>query len=191
MTIYSINPKSKINSNNIINIMSQLVENISYSINSINNIINFENYSLILNTINNVLNNYLKNYNFFNYGIKNIIVQIYNQNIEIVVQTRIDISNFNYLNFNSKWNDFYKGNYNELPKIVYNQLSSQQKYDLRLAIISGDLFYLDDIIINFDSINPIGIILKPKLKSCNECMNNYNNDVVNENNIYITTIYWY
>ena len=191
MTVYSINPKSKVDSNNILNVMSQLVLHISTSISSIYNLSIPNNYNFVLNIINNVLNEYLKNYNFFKYGIKNIVVQIYNQNIELVIQTGITIAEYNYVNYNSRWNDFYKGNYNQKPKVVYNELTPQQQNDLRISIISGNLFYLDNIVITTSNYNSIGIILKPKLTTSittysNKCM------CVNEsNNIYITTIYWY
>lgn len=193
MTVYSINPKSIVNSDNIINIMGQLILNVSNSIMSIYNIIIFKYYNLMITNINNVINEYMKIYNFLNYGITNIYIQIYNQNIELISFTNIVINNkYKYNNFNSIYNNFYYGNYNLTPKIIYNQLSIEQKNQLRYSIISGDLFFIDDIHFLLNGTDMTGIILKPKTKIYVNCeCNNYDNNNCNNNNyVYITTLYW-
>lgn len=190
MAIFSINPKIKIDNNNILNIMSQLVLEISNSIQSIYNIINDNNYTLMINNINNILNNYFKIYNYYGHGITNVYVQIYNQNIELVAFVNIKLTKYNYTNLNSNYSYFITGLYNNQPKIIYQELTQAQKNNLRYSIVSGDLYFIDEIQFIYNSLNTSGNLIKPKTKtnSC-ECTNINNNN----NNIeytYISTIYW-
>lgn len=182
MGIYSINPKTTIDTNNILNIMSQLLIDISNSIKSIYNIINETQYVLMINNINSILNNYLKIYNYFDYGINNIYIQIYNQNIELVAFITIKLDKYKYLNLNSYWNIFIIGLYNNQIKIIYQELTTQEKNDLRYSIISGDLYFINDINFIYNGINTTGMLIKPKTNTC-EC--NTNNEYT-----YINTIYW-
>ena len=189
MAIFSINPKTKIDDNNILNIMSQLVLEISNSIQSIYNIINDNDYSLMINSINSILNNYFKVYNYYGHGITNVYVQIYNQNIELVAFVNIKLTKYNYTNLNSNYSYFITGLYNNQPKIIYQELTQEQKNNLRYSIVSDDLYFIDEIQFIYNSLNTSGNLIKPKTKtnSC-ECTN-----INNNNNIeytYISTIYW-
>lgn len=191
MPIYSINPKLNINSENIMNIMSQLIYDISKSINSIYNIVIYEQYILMINNINDILNNYLKIYYFLKYNIKNIYVQIYNQNINLVSEIHINIIPYKYININSNWESFVKGIYYNSNKIVYSQLDVLQKNNLRYSIISGDLYFIDNIVFTYNNLNTIGMLIKPVMNndcSCNT--NTYSNNQTNNNYCYITTLYW-
>ena len=77
MGIYFINPQYKVDSLNILNIMTLLINDISNYIKSIYNIVIQSKYNLIIDIINDVLGNYLKIYNFFNYGLKSIYIESY------------------------------------------------------------------------------------------------------------------
>lgn len=183
MGIYFINPQYIINSQNIINIMTQLVNTISNSIKSNYNII-FENeYINMSNNVNQILNNYLKIYNFYNYGIKYIYVQIYNQNINLVSYVQIKLDKPKYINTNSNWNDFIVGKYNNQDMVIYNVLTQEQKNELNYSLISGNLYFIPDINFTYNQKNTTGILIKPAINTC-EC-NNQNIDYS-----YITTIYW-
>jgi hypothetical protein len=201
MTVYSINPQSKINPNNIINIMMQLTNNISNSIKSIKNIILESKYNLIIDEINQILNDYLKIYYFYDFGIKNIYVQIYNQNINLVIFVNIIIEQFKYTNNTSIWEHFFKNKYYNNPKIVYEQLDNQQKNDLRYSIISNKLYLVDNILFTYDNLITNSIILKPKYNYSNDCNNcnncndcncqyTYGTNIQNNNYSYVTTVFW-
>lgn len=172
--------------------MDQLTLNISNSIMPIYNIVILKYYNLMISNTNETINNYMKIYNYLNFGITNIYVQIYNQNIELVSFTNIIINNkYKYYNLNSTYDDFYNGNYNMIQKIIYNQLSDEQKNLLRYSIISGDLFFIDNINFLLNGANMTGTILKPKINTNYECDNyNNNNCDINGNYAYITTLYW-
>lgn len=197
MTIYYINPKSTIDSENIVNIMSNLIYNISYSIYKIYNIVVKEQYDLMIKNISNVINNFLKIYNFQNYGITNIYVQIYNQNIVLVFQANVQISKYNYISINSNWSDFYFGTKNNFSTVIYNELSLEQKNNLRYSIISNKLYYLDNIEFIYNNLNTRGLLLKPKFFNESDCNCEYttnSNNVLktskNSNYTYVTTLYW-
>jgi len=185
MPINKINPKYNVNSLNILNIMSQLLNDISKSINSIYNIVNYKDYMLMINNINEILNNYLKVYNFFANNIKNIYVQIYNQNINLVSEVTINIIPYKYINFNTDWETFVNGKYYGSNKIVYSELDEIQKNNLRYSIISGDLFFISNIDFIYNDINTIGMIIKPVYNGDCNC-----NIYTNNNYCYITTLYW-
>lgn len=188
MAIYSINPKTKIDNDNILNIMSQLILEISNSIQSIYNIIDDIMYVKMINNINDILNNYLKIYDYYGYGITNIFLQIYNQNIELVVFVNIKLNKYKYVNLNSIWNDFAVGIYNSRAKIIYQELTQEEKGNLRYSIISGNLYFIDKIQFIYDDVNMTGILIKPKINSCaNSCANSNNNSI---GYAYISTIYW-
>lgn len=178
MGVYSINPKTKIGVNNILNIMIQLLMDINDSMQY--NIIDENKYLIVINNVNTILNNYLKIYNYYNYGIKNMFIQIYNQSIELVLYVNITLDKYKYYNFNSTWNNFITGLYNNQIKIIYQELTLQEKNDLRYAIISGDIYYISKIDFIYNGTNTSGIIIKPKM--------NYN--VSYNNMIYIYTVYW-
>lgn len=186
MGVYSINPKTKIDGNNILNIVTQLVLEISNSIQSIYNIIDEIMYMKMINNINDVLNNYLKIYDYYGYGITNLFVQIYNQNIELVAFVNIKINKYKYVNLNSYWNDFAIGTYNNSTKIIYQELSQEEKDNLRYSIISGDLYFIDNIQFIYNGENMSGILIKPKTKT-NTCECGSNNTI---GYAYISTIYW-
>ena len=185
MPIYRINPKYDVNTINILNIMSQLLNDISKSINSIYNIVIYDEYILMINNINEILNNYLKVYNFLKHNIKNIYVQIYNQNINLVAQVSINIIPYKYININSDWKTFVNGKYYDSNKIVYSELDQVQKNNLRYSIISGDLFFISNIDFTYNNLDTIGMIIKPVSNNdcnCNTHTNNYYS--------YISTLYW-
>lgn len=183
MGIYSINPQITINSQNILNIMTQLINDISNSIQSIYNIIIESQYILMINHINSILNNYLKIYNFFNYGINYIYVQIYNQNIDLVVYVIIQLTKPKYINIYSNWSDFSNGKYNNQIKIIYQILTQQQKNELNNSLISGDLYFITDLSFVYNGITTMGILFKPKNINC-DC------DKQTNNYAYVNTIYW-
>lgn len=184
MGIYSINPKTKIDANNILNIMTQLVLEISNSIQSIYNIIDETTYVVMTNNINDVLNNYFKIYNYYEYGITNIFVQIYNQNVELVAFVDIKLNKYKYVNLNSYWNDFAVGIYNDETKIIYQELTQDEKDNLRYSIVSGNLYFIDNIQFIYNRENMTGILIKPKINNC-ECGGN---NILGYS--YISTIYW-
>ena len=186
MGIYSINPQTNVNSQNISNIMTQLINDISNSIQSIINIISQSQYDLMIMNINKVLNDYLKIYGFFDYGLTNIYIQIYNQNIDLISYVNIILKQNKYINYNSIWGDFYCGKYNDRIKIIYNQLTPEEKNILKFSIISGDLYFIDDINFTFDELNTTGILLKPKNNNCICKCNDQNTNQYT----YITTLYW-
>jgi len=183
MGIYLINPQIIVNSQNILNVMTQLINDISNSIQSIYNIIIEPQYILMVNNVNSIFNNYLKIYNFFNYGINYIYIQIYNQNIDLVIYVVIQLTKPKYINIYSNWNDFSNGMYNNQTKIIYQILTQQQKNELNYSIISGDMYFLTNLNFIYNGITTIGILLKSKNINCdyNKQTNNY---------AYINTIYW-
>lgn len=185
MGIYSINPQTIVNSQNILNIMTQLINDISNSIQSIYNIIIESQYIIMINNINSILNNYLKIYNFFNYGINYIYIQIYNQNINLVVYVVIQLTKPKYINIYSNWSDFLNGTYKNQTKIIYQILTQQQKNELNYAVISGDLYFVTDLGFVYNGINTMGILLKPKNINC-DC----NKQTNNFEYTYVNTIYW-
>ena len=201
MTIYTISPQTTVNSDNILIIMTQLIKNISNSIQKIFNINLKKEYEKMINIINDILNDYLKVYKFYDYGITNINVQIYNQNINTVLYATIKLNDFRYVNIYSNYNDFTTGVYNSQPKIIYQALTQQQKNELTHSIISGNFYFIEEINFVLEGINSTGILLKPKIVNC-ECNNNqsnstqYNNQFnlnkyVSNNYVYVNTIYWY
>lgn len=185
MPIYTINPKYNVNYMNIMNIMSQLLNEISKSINSIFNIVIYNKYMLMINNINEILNNYLKVYNFLAHNIKNIYVQIYNQNVNLVCEVSINIIPYKYLNENSDWETFVNGKYYDSNKIVYSELDETQKNNLRYSIISGDLFFISNIDFTYNNLDTMGMIIKPESNNNCNCNIQTNNDYC-----YITTLYW-
>lgn len=185
MPIYSINPKYNVNSNNIMNIMTQLIYEISKSINTLYNIVNYKEYVLMINNINDILNNYLKIYDFLKFNIKNIYVQIYNQNINLVSEIYINIIPYKYININSIWERFIDGTYYNSNKIIYSQLDVNQKNNLRYSIISGDLYFIDNIHFIYNDLNTSGMIIKPMTNNDCNCTIQ-----TNSNYCYITTLYW-
>ena len=63
-------------------------------------------------------------------------------------------------------------------------MNNQQKNDLRYSIISGELYFIDNISFMYNNLNTKGILLKPKLYDC-EC-----NKLTNGIYCYVTTVYW-
>lgn len=185
MTVYLIDPKSNIDSNNILNIMTQLIYDISNSISNLYSIVNQSIYIKALANINQILNNYLKIYNFFYMGITNIYIQIYNQNINLVIEVRIKIIPYKYTNTNSQWSKFITNQYYEEEKIIYSQLNNMEKNDLRYSIISRKLYFLDNINFIYLNKNTTGIIFKPIYTHCDCEYNEQNNQYC-----YISTLYW-
>lgn len=193
MSYYSINPQININQENIKIIMSELIKNISESIKTIFNIIIKLEYIKMLDIINNILNNYLKIYKFYDYGITNIDIQIYNQNINSVMFIYVKLGDLNYYSIYSDWYNFYNGIYNEQPKIVYQALTQQQKNELINSIVSDKLYFIDEIIFSYKNVPAIGILLKLQDMMC-DCITKTNNALNNKNinkYVYINTIYWY
>ena len=188
MTIYQINPQSNVNSNNIINIMSQLILDIANSIKPIYNIVIESQYNLMINNISQILNNYLKIYYFYGFGIKNIYVQIYNQNINLVLFINIVIVPYKYNNITSNWIRFYNGGLSG-EKYVYEQLTIEQKNELLYCIISNKLYFISNITFLLDNLTTHGIILKPIYNitcNCDNTISSYSSGTY----CYITTLYW-
>ena len=184
MPIYSINPKTKIDNNNILNIMTQLLLEISNSIQLMFNIIDEIVYTKMLNNLNSILNNYFKIYDYYGYGISNIFVQIYNQNIELVSFVDIKLNKHKYTNSNSYWNNFANGIYNYETKIIYQELTQEEKDNLRYSIVSGDLYFIEKNQFIYNDVSTSGILIKQKTNDCEYC----SNGIVRYT--YISTIYW-
>jgi hypothetical protein len=178
MTIYSINPKIEITANNIKNIMINLINEISKSIINIYNIVIPSEYNLLIKNITDITNNYLKIYNFKDSGIQFINIQIYNQNINIIAWVTINlISKYNYIQLNSSPINFLNNSITVNFTNIYNKLSLDQQNNLRKSIISGDLYFLDDI-----NLMENAILLKLNNNNC-LCDTPYNYT-------YITGLYW-
>lgn len=205
MRIYTINPQRIVDSQNIQIIMTQILNNIANSIGQIYNIIQKNKYDEMIDLVSKILNAYLKIYKFYDYGIKNINIQIYNQNINTVLFINVQLNNFKYLCVSSNWDDFSIGIYTSEPNIVYQELSSSEKNDLINSIVSGQLYYSNIINFVYDGSNANGLLLKPKNINClcknysniansnNNSNNNLNNNINTHiyNYAYISTIYWY
>lgn len=178
MGIYSINPKIAINSSNITNIMRQLISDISNSIKLLIDIINMTIYNQMISIINEILNNYLKIYNFNEYGINNLYIQIYNQNIVLISFITIRLDKTKYTCEFSNWNDFIDGLYTGSPTIIYQELTQEQKNDLNLSILTGKLYFINNVNFIFNDLDTQGIILK------------INNFQPNSQYTNISTMYW-
>jgi|688.fasta_scaffold633017_2 hypothetical protein len=197
MTIYSINPQSNIDPNDILNIMTQLTNDISESIKSIYNIIIESQYNLMIQNICQILNDYLKIYYFYDVGVRNIYVQIYNQNINLVAYVYIKILPFKYIDTLSLWYSFYNNIYYYSQKYIYNELDNQQKNELRYSIIENKLYFIDNISFTYDNLMTNGILFKSNNTNNNDCKCMENTEFLRtcknftkSNNCYITTIYW-
>lgn len=181
MSIYNINPTIDIIDNKFKNIMDNLIDDISNIFITNLNLVNKSNYNLAIISILKVLRKYLKLYKFYSYNIKNIYIEIYNKDIDVVIYVNTLISKASYLVGSSYWEEFYFG-LNKKTPIVYDNLSLTQRDELRRSILDGNFYFYDDIIIA-DPKYETGIILKKKYCSC-EISN------CNINSNYIITIYW-
>ena len=76
------------------------------------------------------------------------------------------------------------GVYYNQTKYIYNELTPQQKNDLTYSIISGHLYFINDINFVYNNENTYGMLLKPKNINC-ECDNKTTNQYT-----YISTIYY-
>ena len=180
LNTFSINPKTKVDISNIKNIMINLANDISSCVNEFINIIYDTEYLIMINKIFYIVNNYLKINNFFANGINEINIEIYNQNIDIVVYMYFNITLYHFIYNSSDWMHFY---YNLIsnPKIVYNQLSIDEKKNLRYDIVSGKFYMIDGINFNYNNKYYEGLILKPYNNICLCKSTKY---------VYITTLYW-
>lgn len=181
MSIYYINPKITVNDLNFKEIMDNITNDISKLFIYNRNLIDQNNYNYAIYQIIDVISKFLKIYNFFDYDIKNMCVQIYNLNIEVIINIQMILYKTFYIYNNSKWDTFYTGN-ETLKPIVYYNLDSTQKQELRLSLLNGNFYMYDNIKLELP-LNE-GIILKKKSCLCEtKNINNYNTN-------YIITVYW-
>ena len=182
MTSYIIKPITQIN--NIINLMVNMTNDIDNALGCSNNIIQEKIYEKTLSDIFDVVSEYLKYYKFYP-NISNICVQIYNQEMNVVIYMKFIISHSSFKIISSNWINFYKNDINA-DSVVYNNMTMIQQNNLRYSLISGDFFMLDNLNFIYNSVATSGIILKKK--NLHYCCNN---DPCKKNNIqHITTIYW-
>jgi len=191
MTVYYIDPNTNIQTNKLINIMVNITNKIAIGISSNSNIIGEKNYNIIIEEIIQIVQKYLKIYKFFSFGIKNIYVQIYNANIDVVVYVYFSIRKTNFSMTTSNWNDFYFGLLNVDP-IVYNNISNNQQASLINSIVSGNFFMIDDLDFIYNTELTKGVILKLKLyqfayQFAYQLTNTYK--TCSPSN-YIVTMYW-
>lgn len=180
MSLYYIAPSRTISDINFKNIMFNLTNDISKIFVNNKQIIVENNYDLCLNSIVEIINNYLKLYEFYNYGIENINVEIYNNKINVIMYVYVIIYKYYFQLQKSSWTTFYNGNIDKQPLVYYN-LNDNQRQELNISIVNGDFFMYGNIQIvdDFDE----GIILKKK-----KCVCDSNNCTINSD--YIITIYW-
>ena len=181
MTVYYINPTIKIIDNKFNNIMDNIINEISNLFVNNKNLIIEINYIKSIIDIIQVLIRYLKIYKFFEYGIENINIQIYNKTIDIVINIKIIISKKFFIFISNTWNELYFSSSTNVP-IVYNELSNEQQNELNMSIINGNLYFNNNVdltILNFTK----GMILKKESCACiiNNCNTTFN---------YIITIFW-
>ena len=183
MTIYYINPKTDIN-DELINIMDNLTNELAIEISLNINIIEENNYINLINTIFNIVHRYIKIYKFYS-NITTIYVEIYNINISCVAYVYFYLKKTKFSLISSNWVNFYYGLMNIKP-IIFDNLSINQKKDLRYAIVSGSFYMEDNIIFTYNSITTTGIILKRSSRSCS-CSCDINTCLSSD---YIVTIFW-
>ena len=180
MTVYYINPKINI-SNKFENIMINLINEISNLFVNDRNLIILENYQNTILDILAIVVKYLKIYKFYDYGIKNLYIQIYNKAIEVLIYVKINISKSYFKYINNSWYEFYFRTSINLP-IVYDEMNNDQQNDLNTSIINGNLYFNNNIILSQTELTK-GMILKKETCECN--INNCNTTLN-----YIITIFW-
>jgi hypothetical protein len=179
MTIYYISPSVKI-LNKFDNIMNNIINDISNLFVTNRNLIISDNYDKTILEIISVTVKYLKIYKFYEYGINNIYIQIYNKTIDVIINIKFNISKTYFSYIANSWSQLYFGTLTNTP-VIYEAMDNNQKKELDMSIINGNLYYL-----NID-LNPInfnnGIILKKETCDCdkNNCNITFN---------YIVTIFW-
>ena len=181
MSVYYINPTVDVNDLNFKEIMDTMTNDISNLFTYNRNLIEQNNYIFAVNNIIIIVSNYLKIYNFYDNDKKNINIQIYNLNIEVIINIEFKIFKTFYTYQKSNWERFYNGNIKDNP-IVYYGLDLSKRQELRISLINGNFYMYDDVKLLF----PLdeGIILKKKLCTCEN---------INNSNIYysyIVTVYW-
>lgn len=181
MSLNYINPNIVVDEFNFKEIMDSIANDISNLFNYNENLIQQNNYITIVNQIIYTVGSYLKIYMLFDYNKKDITVQIYNSNIQVIINIKFYIFKTFYTYQKSNWESFYTGLL-KLNPIVYYSLDFAKRQELRISLVNGN-FYMYD---NVELILPLskGIILKKNICTC-ENMNN-----CNLNYSYIITIYW-
>lgn len=187
MSVYYIDPNIDVNEFNFKEIMDSMTNDISNLFTYNRNLIVRSNYNNTIDEIVNVVSKFLKVYNFYNNQIKNINIQIYNSNIEVIINVEFIIYETFFIYKKSDWEGFYNGFINKNP-IVYKSLDVNKKKELRISLVNGNFYMYDDIEIELqvkeEIINNEGIILKKELCTC-ENIKNCNIDYS-----YIITVYW-
>ena len=159
--------------------MVSITNYISNYTNNVNIIIE-KNYNKLKLQILTVVSNYLKIYKFAKANIFNINVEIYNSFFDVVLYIYFNIYESYFTIETSFWKNFYN---NSLVKqtVVYDNLSLIEKNDLRFSIVNNSIYLSDNIVFTYNTKNAEGILIK--IKQDYDCINN--------NMIYINTIYWY
>ena len=181
MSVYYINPTIQIVDDKFENIMNNMINEISNLFMTNKFLIIDINFQQSILNIMKILIYYLKLYKFYEYNITNIYVQIYNKNIDVIINIKVTISKTFFLYESNSWDKFYFGISFDIP-VVYNELNPVQKNELNTSIINGNLYFnnnIDLIGVNFKK----GIILKKETCACvtNNCNITFN---------YIITIFW-
>lgn len=184
MTTYIINPTKIITGNNFNNIMINLIQDISTIFTSNLKLIEQQNYKNTIELILQIFYKFLKIYNFYDYNIKNINMELLNKNLEVVIIINIIITKSYFITMNSSWLQFYFGKINK-TSIVYSNLPPTQKNILNVSILNKDFYFYQVDLTNYNFQQ--GIILKNKYCSCD---NNYTCDNNCKYYDYIITLYW-
>jgi hypothetical protein len=135
---------------------------------------------------------YLKIYKFAQTGINNINIEIYNNDLDMVIYIYFKITQYYFTIDVSSWINFYN-NLIIYPIIVYNNMNLIEKNELRQSIANGEFYLNDNISFTVDTQLSHGILLKNKydLKNNNCSCQSSNGNLYNLPTIYITTVYWY
>ena len=174
MSIYFINPNIIVTDLNFKEIMDNMTNTISKLFVYNRNLIKQNNFNTTTNEIINILSKFLKIYKFYDYGKKNINIQIYNLNIDVIININFLIYKTFYTYENNSWESFYSGTLKITP-FVYYGLDQTKRQELRISLINGDFYMYDNVTLEIP-LNE-GIILKKKYCACennNNCNINYN-----------------
>lgn len=178
MIKYLIEPNTNVNFNNIINIIINLINEINLELSLNKNIILENIYLINVNIVISITSKYLKKYIFFP-NIKLLNIQILNKYLDVVMYCNFNIQKTEFtVNF-SKWINFFLGTL-KIESIIFNELSLQQKENLRQSIVNGDFYMIDNLIFSYNNIQTYGAILKQKYlefkSNSNYKYNNYHNE---------------
>jgi len=162
MSVLFINPFINLREGQINNIFVTIANEILELIKSELIITNKNNYINLLSSIHDIVKSKINIY-IFSSKITNIHVEIYNQDINIVLYEYFIIFSYYYKVIYSVYENFINGSYYNNNPIVYEALDADETNKLIYAIAKDDFYYIDNIIINLNlNTNGVGIIIKDK-----------------------------